>query len=120
MDIVQLALQVIVAFGLLNVWLLRSSRPTRYRGKGARSMKEEFAAYGMPVGVMRVVGALKVGVAIALLLGIWMPGLVLPAAVVLIVLMLGAFLMHVKVKDPVERSIPALLMLAMGIALVVI
>ena len=49
-----------------------------------------------------------------------MPGLVLPAAVVLIVLMLGAFLMHVKVKDPVERSIPALLMLAMGIALVVI
>lgn len=120
MDIVQLALQVIAAFGLLNVWLLRSSKPTPYRGKDARSMREEFAAYGLPAGAMWVVGALKIGVAIALLLGIWMPGLVYPAAGVLIVLMLGAFLMHVKVKDPVERSIPALLMLAMGIAMIVI
>lgn len=120
MEYIGLVLQVIVALGLLNVWLLRSGKPTRYRGKGAASMREEFAAYGLPVGVMRVVGALKITVALAMLLGILMPGLVFPAAILLIILMVGAFLMHQKVGDPFERSIPSLLMLGMGVALVVL
>ena len=120
MEHVRIALQVIVAFGLLNVWLLRSSKSTRYRGKAAASMREEFAAYGLPVEVMRVVGTLKIAVALALLFGIWIPGLVFPAATLFVFLMTGAFLMHVKVKDPFERSIPSLLMLGMGIALVVL
>ncbi|MBT5901264.1 MAG: DoxX family protein [Opitutaceae bacterium] len=120
MEYVGLTLQVIVAFGLLNVWLLRSGKPTRYRGNGAASMREEFAAYGLPAGVMRVVGTLKVTVALALLLGVWIPAVVFPAAILLIILMVGAFLMHLKVKDPFERSIPSLLMLGMAIALIVL
>jgi hypothetical protein len=56
----------------------------------------------------------------ALLLGIWIPGVVFPAATLLILLMVGAFVMHLKVRDPFERSIPSLLMLAMGIALIVV
>ncbi|MDA9846214.1 DoxX family protein [bacterium] len=120
METIRLALQVIVAFGLLNVWLLRSRKPSPYRGKGAKSMGEEFAAYGLPKGAMWVVGALKVSVAMALLLGIWIPWVVFPAATLLILLMVGAFVMHLKVRDPFERSIPSLLMLAMGIALIVV
>lgn len=120
MDMLQFALQVIVAFGLLNVWLLRANRPTRYRGRGVGSLQQEFAAYGLSVPVMRIVGALKIGVALALLLGLWITKLVTPAAVVLTGLMLGAFIMHLKVKDPWARSLPSLLMLGMAVTLVVL
>ena len=40
--------QVIVAVGLLNVWLLRTNKATAWRGGEARNMHEEFAVYGLP------------------------------------------------------------------------
>jgi len=120
MEYLRLALQVIVAFGLLNVWLLRGSKATRYRGGEAKSIQEEFAAYGLPPVMMWVVGGLKIAVAAALLIGIGFPALVRPAASLLTVLMIGALAMHLKVKDPMQKSIPALLMLGMAGALVVL
>lgn len=110
--------QVAAALGLLNVWLLRRDRATAYRGGGARSMREEFAAYGLPPWSVGVVGALKVGAAVALLTGIWLPALVRPAAAVVCVLMLGALGMHLKVRDPLRKHVPAVLMLALAIILV--
>lgn len=107
-------LQVVVALGLLNVWLLRPGRPTDYRGGDARSLKEEFAAYGLPEFLFYLVGALKIGAAIALLAGLWNESLILPAAALVVLLMLGALAMHAKVKDPAIRSLPALLMLIMS------
>lgn len=117
MDTVRIVLQIIVSLGLLNVWLLRRGRKTPYRGKGAENMRAEFEAYGLPVWFMWVTGALKIGVAAALLAGIWIPALVQPAAVVLILLMLGAFVMHLKVKDPFMAAVPALAMLIMAVAI---
>lgn len=111
---VKLILQIVVALGLLNVWLLRSGRATDYRGGDATSLKEEFAAYGLPDAMFYLVGALKIGAAIALLIGIWMPVLVQPAAAIVAVLMIGALAMHVKVGDPVMKSVPAFLMLLMS------
>lgn len=111
-------LQVIVALGLLNVWLIRSGTATSYRGGDARSLKEEFAAYGLPDFFFYLVGALKIGSAILLLVGLWVPSLVLPAAAVVAVLMIGALAMHVKVKDPAMKSLPAFLMLLMSAGLV--
>ena len=93
MEILRQAMQVIVALGLLNVWLARSGKSTRYRGGDAQSMREEFAAYGLPVAMMYVVGGLKLIIAVALLAGIWLHVLVVPAAAVLILLMIGAFMM---------------------------
>ncbi|MDH3524207.1 MAG: DoxX family protein [Acidobacteriota bacterium] len=107
-------LQLVVALGLLNVWLLRRGRATSYRGGGSKTLKEEFAAYGLPDGAFYVVGALKVLSAAALIAGIWFPALVLPAAAVVAVLMVGALVMHVKVKDPAIKSLPAFLMLLMS------
>lgn len=106
-------LQIIVALGLLNVWLLRFNKSTAYRGGNARSMREEFAAYGLPVWFCYLVGFLKVTSALALLAGFFLPELVLPAASVIAVLMIGALAMHVKVKDPAIKSLPAFLVLAM-------
>ena len=110
--------QIVAALGLLNVWLLRSSQATPYRGGEARSMREEFQAYGLPAWFTWVIGALKIGVAIALIAGLWFPALVLPAALLLSILMLGALAMHVKVHDPVKKSLPALGMLALALIIV--
>lgn len=44
------ALQLILALGLLNVWLLRARSATRYRGGEARSLSAEFEVYGLPRG----------------------------------------------------------------------
>ena len=114
---IQMVLQVVVGLGLLNVWLLRAKSPTSYRGGKARSLKEEFAAYGLPDMVFYFVGVLKIGSALMLLAGIWVEALVLPAAVVVALLMVGALVMHVKVKDPAIKSLPAFLMLIMSAGL---
>lgn len=110
-------LQIIVALGLLNVWLVRAGSSTAYRGGAATSLKEEFAAYGLPEMVFYIVGVLKVGAALAFIAGLWMPELVAPAAGIVAVLMVGALAMHVKVKDSVKKSVPAFLMLAMSVAI---
>ena len=117
MQNITVILQIIVGLGLLNVWLLRRGKKTPYRGKGADSMRAEFEAYGLPVWFMWVTGVIKIGVASALLVGIWIPALVQPAALVLILLMLGALGMHLKVKDPFTASLPALAMLIMSVAI---
>ena len=70
-------------------------------------MTEEFAAYGLPNWFLWIVGGLKVACAISLLAGIWVPVLVAPAAGVITLLMLGAIAMHLKVHDPLLKSVPA-------------
>jgi len=113
-------LQIILALGLINVWLVRSGKATAYRGRSATNLKDEFAAYGLPDAVFYLVGALKLGSAAALLAGLWYPVLVLPAAGVLAGLMVGALLMHIKVKDPLLKSLPALAMLGMSTTVLVV
>lgn len=112
------ALQVILALGLINVWLVRFRKPTKYRGSGAANMREEFRAYGLPTWFMYVIGTAKMVIAALLIIGLWIPVVVMPAAAVLAVLMIGAVSMHVKVRDAFIRTVPALLMLAMAVAVV--
>ncbi|MGC8549685.1 MAG: DoxX family protein [Acidobacteriaceae bacterium] len=108
-------LQIVVALGLLNVWLLRFNRETAYRGGAARNMREEFAAYGLPGWFTYVVGFLKVAAALCLLIGIWIHPIVFPAAALVGVLMIGALAMHIKVGDPLKKSLPALCVLIMAL-----
>jgi len=111
-------LQIILALGLVNVWLVRFRKPTKYRGSGAANMREEFRAYGLPVWFMYMIGAAKMVIAVLLIIGLWIPAVVAPAAAVLAVLMIGAVSMHVKVRDAFIRTVPALAMLAMTIGVV--
>lgn len=117
MRTVMVALQVATALGLLNVWLLRFNQRTAYRGGTGGSMREEFAAYGLPTWSTYVVGTLKVGSALALLAGVWLPALVLPAAALVSVLMIGALAMHAKIRDPFQKSVPALVMLTLSLSI---
>ncbi len=110
-------LQLIIGLGLLNVWAVRRTRATGYRGGVATSLREEFDAYGLPSAAFYVVGLLKVAAGVILLAGLLWPTPVKLSAEVVAVLMVGAIIMHVKIKDPVIKSVPAVIMLTMCVAL---
>ena len=112
-------LQLIVGVGLLNVWLLRSAKGTAYRGGGAHTLREEFAAYGLPEAAFYLVGAVKIIAGVVMLAGLWWSLPVRTAAVAVVALMVGAIMMHIKVKDPVMKSVPAVIMLIMCVVLAV-
>ena len=108
-----IALQCIVAFSILNVWLLQNKKATQWRGGEAKTIIEEFKVYGLPVWLCYVVGTLKVLLALGLLAAIWYPELKQPSALALAALLLGSIIMHLKIKDPLKKSFPAFLFLVM-------
>ena len=111
MEILKIILQLVVGLGILNVWLLRFNKDTSYRGGNAGSMKEEFKAYGLPETMIYIVGFIKVVLAIMLIAGIWIESLVDPAAIGMAVMMLGAIIMHLKIKDSFKQTLPAIILL---------
>ena len=106
-------LQLVIAVGLINVWLLRFNKATEYRGGNAKNMEEEFIAYGLPVWLMYLVGTMKIAIAIMLIISFWVEELLVYNLLVLAGLMIAAVLMHLKVKDPIKKSYPALSILFM-------
>jgi hypothetical protein len=76
-------------------------------------MKAEFATYGLPMWFCYFVGGLKVISAVLLLIGLFVPGLLVVPAGVISVLMVGALAMHMKVRDPLKKSVPAACVLAL-------
>ncbi|MGB0409731.1 MAG: DoxX family protein [Opitutales bacterium] len=117
METISTVLRILIPLGILNVWLLRYGRATAYRGGNAANLKAEFAAYGLPGGSFFLIGALKLTAAAFLLLSFLLPALVLPGAALMTVLMLGAVLMHARVRDPAIRYLPATAMLLMSLLL---
>ena len=107
--------QIVIALGIFNVWVLRFGQQTGWRGGTAVNMTEEFEVYGLPEWSVRVVGFLKLLFAACLIAGIWFPALTRPAAIGIAILMLGAVAMHIKVKDPLKKSLPALTMLVLSV-----
>jgi hypothetical protein len=118
MDSIQYLLQLITGLGILNVWILRYNQDTPYRGGTAADMKAEFASYGLPNWSVYLIGGLKITAALALILGIYFESLIIPFASLLGLLMVGALLMHLKVKDPFKKTIPALVMLVLCISII--
>lgn len=109
MEYVILGSKLVLFVSIINVWFFRFSKPTPFRGSNASNMKEEFAAYGLSEAMVYMVGALKILAAIGLLVSIWVPTLAVPSAATMGILMLGAIGMHLKVRDPLSKSLPALI-----------
>ena len=107
MELFSKAIQLIIALGLLNVWILRFKKPSSWRGGSAKNMKEEFEVYGLPSWFMSLIGFFKIFFALMLIIGLWFPSFTQPAAIGIVVLMLGAIAMHIKVKDSLMKSLPA-------------
>jgi len=118
MEWIKIAVQLIIAISIFNVWILRFEKPTSWRGGVAKSMKEEFKVYGLPDWFMKLIGALKLILATLLIAGIWLPSLVTPAALGMAILMLGAIVMHFKVKDVPLKSLPAFSFLVLSLILI--
>ena len=104
-------LMAVVSITVLNVWLLRFNKPTIYRGGQAKTMIEEFAAYGLSETFVYVIGGLKVLAALGLIAGFFYKKLIVPSSLVIAVLMVGAIFMHFKVQDAAIKFLPATLML---------
>ncbi|MCK0145777.1 DoxX family protein [Arenibacter sp. F26102] len=113
MNYFMIALQCIVAFSILNVWLVQNKKATQWRGGNAATIIEEFKVYGLPVWMVYVIGSLKVILALGLLAAIWYPELRQVSALGLAALLIGSIAMHMKIKDPLKKSFPALLFLSM-------
>ena len=109
-----------LAFVLLSVWTWRLKRPTKFRGKDARSLEEEFKVYGLSKKTMHVIGTLKILISLCFLCGHWVPFLIRPAAVILAAIMFMAVLYHFKVENKnYFKALPAYLVLLFAIYLVI-
>ena len=114
MEAISILFQIVIALGIVNVWLLRFERKTSFRGGDASNLKEEFETYGLPPWFMTLVGNLKISFASALIAGLRLPGLTRIAALGMIAMMVGAVSMHLKIGDPVKKTLPAIAMLGMS------
>jgi len=118
MEYLIIAIKIVIFVSIINVWFFRFNESTSWRGGEASSMKEEFAAYGLSTTLMYIVGFLKVLSALLLVISIWVPSLVLPAAGLMAFLMLGAIAMHLKINDPLRSSFPAFSFLVLSLVLI--
>lgn len=116
MEYVAIVLKLIVGLSILNVWLIRANKATAWRGGDAKSISEEFSNYGLPKWFMYVVGTLKVIFALMLIASIFYAQLELIAGYGIAALMLGAVGMHIKIGDPMTKSLPAFSFLVMSLA----
>ena len=87
----------------MPTWLARLTEPLAVAFRQTVSGTPD----GLPPWALWIVGALKVSCALCLVAGVWVPSLVAPAAGVVATLMLGAISMHLKVRDPWIKSLPA-------------
>jgi len=117
-DYVLIALKVIVGLSILNVWLVQPKKPTKWRGGNAKTIFEEFEAYGLSKNMCYVIGFLKVSLAIILMASIKFEDLTLIGSVGLSVLLLGSIIMHFKIKDELYKSFPAFLFILMNLAII--
>ena len=109
---------IIIALGIINVWIIRHNTDTQWRGGSAKNLKEEFEVYGLPIWFMYIVGFIKLLLSLLLIIGIWIPKINLFSALAMIILMLGAIIMHLKIKDPLKKSLPAFSILILLVAVI--
>jgi hypothetical protein len=100
-------LQVFLAIAMYDVWLFRYRTPGCFRGGDSTTMEEEFKVYGLSDSFRRLVRVLKLSAGTLMVVGIWVDFVALVAGVLLSILMLGAMIMHFKVKDPLYKAFPA-------------
>lgn len=120
LNLLDIGLKIIIAIGIINVWFFRFNQPTTWRGGGASSMNDEFKSYGLSTSLVPVIGGLKILAALGFVVSIWYEQIEIYSSVLMGLLMLGAISMHLKISDPIKRSLPAFLMLVMSIVVIFI
>lgn len=75
---------------------------------------------GITDSQIRMLGIVEVLGALGLLIGIWIPILGLLAAIGFVLYFLGAMIAHVRAKDPMKDSAPALILLILSIIVTIL
>ena len=110
MEYIKIFLQVFIALGIVNVWLIRPKLSSAYRGANAKNLKEEFLAYGYPSWFIYAIGGCKLMCASFLILGFWIDRIDFVGSFGLMCLMIGALYSHIKVGDTFKKYMPATVM----------
>jgi hypothetical protein len=97
-------IQILIAVSVWMVWVLRFD-----------NIVKEFEHFGYPTWFRSLVGALKISLAALLIAGIWFPPLVFYSAVSMAILMVGAQLTHLRVKNPMTKFIPSFVLLTLSL-----
>ena len=109
-----------VSIVVLSAWTWRLNMATIFRGENATNMLDEFLVYGLNENIMYIIGGLKILAALGLLLGLIYKKFIIPCALVIATLMLGAVFMHFKVSDEIHKFFPATLMLICSLSIIFI
>jgi hypothetical protein len=96
--------QIIIALSIIIVWVGRFD-----------NIVLEFKQYGIPDLVRNMVGATKIALSTLLIAGIWYPSLVLVPALGMAFLMVCAQVAHIRVKNPLIKFLPSLILLILSL-----
>lgn len=120
MENIKLIIQIVIAIGIFNVWLLNFKKRSKYRGGNSQNMTEEFTAYGFNNWFMKIIRFSKLSLACLLIAGIWFPNLVDVSAFLIGCFMIGTIGVHIKINDPLIKSLPAFTILALSSILIIL
>lgn len=103
MQDLDIALHVFVASSIFFVWVVRYP-----------NIVEEFRQYGLPDWLRDLVGILKLSLAALLLVGIQRPALATAGGLGIAFLMLCAFIVHLRVRTPLFKRVPCIVLGALS------
>ena len=113
--ILNVCISLFVSILVTNVWLFRFNKETPYRGGNAKNMIEEFAAYGLDLNTMYLVGSLKIIASLGLIVGLLKTKISVYSSLLMAILMTGAIYFHFKISDPAIKYFPSALMLTCSV-----
>ena len=115
LKILNVCISLFVSILVTNVWLFRFNKETPYRGGNAKNMIEEFAAYGLDLNTMYLVGSLKIIASLGLIIGLLKTKISVYSSLLMSILMTGAISFHFKISDPAIKYFPSALMLTCSV-----
>ncbi len=111
MSVIAIVLQVILALGFFMFGLMKF---------GAKQMVDEFTRYGYPQWFRVITGLLEVLASVSIFYGIWHEEWAVRGSLLMIVIMIGALLTHIKLKDSFKSLFMPLLLLALAVVVLLI
>ena len=86
---------------------------------GRKMFVDNFRHFGYPQWFRVVIGSLEVLGGLGLLIGIWLPWLAALASAGLTLVMLGAILTHVRIREPLQKIVLPIVVGALAIVVAV-
>ena len=104
MENILIVSQLVIAFSILIVWVVRYE-----------NIVVEFENYQLSTLTRNIVGALKISLSTILVLGIWYNELLFFSSLIMAFLMICAQYFHFKFKNPIHKFIPSFLLLLVSL-----